>query len=211
MRYITLIDRDGFRPNVGIILSNNERRLFWGRRIGQNAWQFPQGGIKSDETPLEAMYRELEEEVGLEPGQVKVLGCTRGWLRYRLPKRFIRRHCGPICIGQKQVWYMLRVNCTEGDFCLDRSQKPEFDAWRWVRYWHPLREVVYFKRRVYEQALLELSPLLYPESPPASAEGKALSGSRATPAAESGQEGPTAHPAQRQQPNVIRVGYPRRR
>lgn len=161
-----MIDPDGFRPNVGIILSNEQRRLFWGRRIGQNAWQFPQGGIRSDETPLEAMYRELEEEVGLGSHQVTVLGCTQGWLRYRLPRRFIRRRCGPTCIGQKQVWFMLRVDCGESAFCLDRSAKPEFDAWRWVRYWHPLREVVYFKRHVYAQALEELAPLLYPEGAP---------------------------------------------
>jgi putative (di)nucleoside polyphosphate hydrolase len=163
---VTLIDPDGFRPNVGIILTNNERRLFWGRRVGQNAWQFPQGGIKSDETPLEAMFRELEEEVGLLSHQVTVLGCTRRWLRYRLPKRFIRRHCGPICIGQKQVWFMLRVDCGEDAFCLDKSPKPEFDAWRWVLYWQPLREVVYFKRQVYHQALEELAPLLYPDGVP---------------------------------------------
>jgi len=162
-----LIDPDGFRPNVGIILSNGERRLFWGRRVGQNAWQFPQGGIRSDETPEEAMFRELQEEVGLLPSQVTVLGATKRWLRYRLPKRYIRRHCGPTCIGQKQVWFMLRVHCGEDAFCLDNSEKPEFDAWRWVRYWQPLREVVYFKRRVYELALEELAPLLYPEGAPA--------------------------------------------
>jgi len=161
-----LIDSDGFRPNVGIILCNDRRQLFWGRRVGQNAWQFPQGGIHSDETPVDAMYRELEEEVGLFPCQVELLGCTSRWLRYRLPKRFIRRHCGPICIGQKQIWFMLRVNCGEQDFCLDRSEKPEFDAWRWVKYWQPVREVVYFKRHVYLQALEELAPLLYPEGPP---------------------------------------------
>lgn len=161
-----MIDPDGFRPNVGIILTNRERCLFWGRRVGQNAWQFPQGGINSDETPLQAMFRELQEEVGLVPDQVTVLGATRRWLRYRLPKRFIRRHCGPICIGQKQVWFMLRADCGEDAFCLDQGDKPEFDAWRWVRYWQPLREVVYFKRRVYEQALEELVPLLYPEGAP---------------------------------------------
>jgi putative (di)nucleoside polyphosphate hydrolase len=152
---------------VGIILSNRERRLFWGRRIGQNAWQFPQGGIKSDETPEEAMFRELREEVGLLPHQVTLLGSTKRWLRYRLPKRFIRRQCGPICIGQKQVWFLLRVNCGEDAFCLDQSEKPEFDDWRWVRYWQPVQEVVYFKRRVYELALAELAPLLYPEGAPA--------------------------------------------
>lgn len=166
LREVALIDPDGFRPNVGIILTNNERHLFWGRRIGQDAWQFPQGGINSDETPEQAMFRELQEEVGLLPNQVTLLGCTRRWLRYRLPKRFIRRHCGPICIGQKQVWFMLRVDCGEDEFCFDLCDRPEFDAWRWVRYWQPLHEVVYFKRRVYRQALEELAPLLYPEGPP---------------------------------------------
>ncbi len=162
----SLIDHDGFRPNVGIILSNRERRLFWGRRVGQNAWQFPQGGINADETPEQAMYRELEEEVGLQALQVTVLGCTRGWLRYHLPKRYIRQHCGPTCIGQKQVWFMLRVDCGEEAFCLDSTDKPEFDAWRWVRYWQPLHEVVYFKRHVYQQALEELAPMLYPDGVP---------------------------------------------
>ena len=161
-----MIDPDGFRPNVGIILTNNERRLFWGRRVGQNAWQFPQGGIKSDETPQQAMFRELQEEVGLLSHQVTLLGSTRHWLRYRLPKRFIRRHCGPVCIGQKQVWFMLRVDCGEDAFCLDRCAKPEFDDWRWVRYWQPLHEVVYFKRRVYQRALEELAPVLYPDGAP---------------------------------------------
>lgn len=161
-----VIDADGFRPNVGIILVNDQDRLFWGRRVGQDAWQFPQGGIKSDESPLQAMYRELEEEVGLKPRHVEVLGETRRWLRYRLPKRFIRRHSHPVCIGQKQRWFLLRVNCSENDFCLDRCAKPEFDDWRWVKYWQPVNEVIYFKRRVYERALEELAPLLFPEGAP---------------------------------------------
>ncbi len=161
-----MIDADGFRPNVGIILVNDENRLFWGRRVGQNAWQFPQGGIKAKESPREAMFRELEEEVGLRPEHVEVLGETRRWLRYRLPKRFIRRHSHPVCIGQKQRWFLLRVNCAESDFCLDRCEKPEFDSWRWVSYWEPVRDVIYFKRRVYERALEELAPLLFPEGAP---------------------------------------------
>lgn len=162
----TVIDSDGFRPNVGIILCDNQNRLFWGRRIGQNAWQFPQGGIKPDETPEQAMYRELEEEVGLKPEHVEVLGVTERWLRYRLPKRFIRRHSHPVCIGQKQRWFLLRVNCKENDFCLDGCPKPEFDNWRWVDYWLPAKEVIYFKRRVYEKALEELARLIYPDGAP---------------------------------------------
>ena len=161
-----MIDRDGFRPNVGIILVNDENRLFWGRRIGQDAWQFPQGGIQEGETPEEAMYRELEEEVGLKPHQVELLGSTRNWLRYRLPKKFIRRNAQPICIGQKQRWFLLRVKCAESDFCLDRCEKPEFDDWRWVKYWQPGRDVIYFKRRVYQRALEELAPLIFPDARP---------------------------------------------
>lgn len=161
-----VIDADGFRPNVGIILCNDQNRLFWGRRVGQNAWQFPQGGIDAEETPEQAMYRELQEEVGLLPEHVDLLGSTHRWLRYRLPKRFVRRHSYPLCIGQKQRWFLLRVHCRESDFCLDSTAKPEFDGWRWVKYWQPVREVIYFKRRVYERALGELAPLLFPDGAP---------------------------------------------
>jgi len=163
---LQVIDPDGFRPNVGIILSNRLGRLFWARRLGQDAWQFPQGGMRSDETPAEAMYRELAEEIGLRPEQVEVIGCTRGWLRYRLPRQFIRRGSKPLCIGQKQVWFLLRKLCPDQEVCLSHSEKPEFDHWRWVDYWQPLDEVVAFKRRVYQKALSELAPLLFPDGPP---------------------------------------------
>jgi putative (di)nucleoside polyphosphate hydrolase len=155
-----VIDSDGFRPNVGIILTNRDGKLLWARRIRQDAWQFPQGGIRRRETPEQAMYRELTEEIGLEPQHVSVLGATRGWLRYRLPEQFVRRHQRPVCIGQKQRWYMLRLIGDERHVCLDRCEKPEFDNWRWVDYWHPLREVVAFKRTVYKKALNELAPLI---------------------------------------------------
>lgn len=172
--FSSVIDSEGFRPNVGIILCNHQRQLFWGRRVGQNAWQFPQGGIKEHETPEQAMFRELEEEVGLKAHQVEVMGVTGDWLHYRLPKRYIRRHSQPLCIGQKQRWFLLRVLCDETDFCLDNSPKPEFDGWRWVKYWQPLREVVYFKRQVYSRALEELAPLLFPEGAPSRSQSKYL-------------------------------------
>ena len=161
-----MIDSDGFRPNVGIILCNNRRQLFWARRVGQNAWQFPQGGIRSDETPQQAMYRELQEEVGLKPHQVELMAETGDWLHYRLPEKYLRHNCQPLCIGQKQRWFLLKILCDEGDFCLDNTTKPEFDGWRWVKYWHPLREVIYFKRKVYSKALEELAPFLFPDGPP---------------------------------------------
>ncbi len=155
-----MIDSDGYRPNVGIILCNDEGKLFWARRIGQDAWQFPQGGIRPDETPQEAMYRELEEEVGLGPEDVEIVGSTRGWLRYRLPKRLIRRYSKPVCIGQKQVWFMLRMLADDSKVRFDRFETPEFDGWRWVDYWRPVEEVIHFKREVYARALNEFAPLL---------------------------------------------------
>jgi putative (di)nucleoside polyphosphate hydrolase len=158
-----VIDSDGYRPNVGIILSNQNGELLWARRIGQNAWQFPQGGIHSDETPEEALFRELGEEIGLEQGDVEILAHTRGWLRYRLPDRYIRRNTRPVCIGQKQVWFLLRLVGDERAVCLNKCDQPEFDCWRWVNYWHPLGEVVAFKRKVYQRALDEFAPLVLPE------------------------------------------------
>jgi len=153
-----MIDADGFRANVGIILSNTEGRLFWGRRTGMNAWQFPQGGINGDETPERAMYRELREEVGLEARHVEIIGQTERWLRYTLPRRFIRTHSHPICVGQKQKWFALRLLGDESHVDINWCDRPEFDAWRWVSYWRPVRDVVSFKRRVYRKALTELAP-----------------------------------------------------
>lgn len=152
-----MIDSKGFRANVGIILTNAAGQVFWARRVGQNAWQFPQGGIRAEETPEEAMYRELNEEVGLTLGDVVLRGATSDWLYYRLPKRLQRHGNGPLCIGQKQIWFMLQVCDDPPPVHLDHSDSPEFDHWRWVDYWRPVREVVFFKRRVYARALRELA------------------------------------------------------
>ncbi len=151
-----MIDSDGFRPNVGIILANDQGQVLWAKRVGQDAWQFPQGGVDDNETPEQAMFRELKEEVGLNPADVEVIGCTRGWLRYRLPKRMIRYHSKPLCIGQKQKWFLLRIRTDDSSICFHHSAKPEFDGWRWVSYWFPLGQVISFKREVYRSALKEL-------------------------------------------------------
>ncbi|NJO17785.1 MAG: RNA pyrophosphohydrolase [Thioploca sp.] len=159
-----MIDTDGYRMNVGIILTNQQGQVLWAKRIGQDAWQFPQGGIKAHETPKRALFRELHEELGLTAKQVQVLGATRGWLRYRLPEHLIRYHQQPLCIGQKQVWYMLRLLANNRDIQLNLSKEPEFEEWLWVDYWYPLTEVVYFKKRVYEIALKELQTFVSPSS-----------------------------------------------
>ncbi|MCF6253998.1 MAG: RNA pyrophosphohydrolase [Thiomicrorhabdus sp.] len=155
-----MIDVDGYRFNVGIIIVNKEGKLFWGKRIHQEAWQFPQGGIRENETPQQALFRELKEEVGLDPSDVRVLGRTEDWISYDLPKHLIRHHSRPLCIGQKQIWFMLGL---EGDAdCINLSghERPEFEDWAWVDYWRPVQEVISFKQSVYHQALTELEVTL---------------------------------------------------
>lgn len=152
-----IIDKYGYRSNVGIILIGPEKQLFWARCKGRNAWQFPQGGISENETPTEAMYRELYEEVGLTQNDVALLGVTQNWLYYRLPKSYQRCNKKPLVVGQRQKWFLLSFLSDENKVCLDVENKPEFDAWRWVDYWYPLEQVIYFKRDVYRKALEELT------------------------------------------------------
>ena len=154
-----MIDPDGYRPNVGIVLMRADGQVFWARRVRRDGWQFPQGGMNTDETPVEAMYRELEEETGLLPEHVEVLGATPGWLRYRLPARAVRHQERQVCIGQKQVWFLLRLTGDESNVKLDVGEKPEFDHWRWVDFWYPVEHVVTFKRSVYARALRHLAPM----------------------------------------------------
>ena len=153
-----MIDDDGYRPNVGIIICNKQGQVLWARRYGQHSWQFPQGGINAGESPEQAMYRELYEEVGLSKKDVKILAFTRNWLRYKLPKRLVRWDTKPVCIGQKQKWFLLQLISNDADVNMQRSSTPEFDGWRWVSYWYPVRQVVSFKRDVYRKVMKEFSP-----------------------------------------------------
>ena len=187
-----MIDERGYRPNVGIVLCNGHGQVFWARRCGRDGWQFPQGGIRAHESPEQAMFRELQEEVGLQSQHVEVLGCTRDWLHYDIPSQYLRRTgtyksrgsqdaiqgridaAGAGCAGaaagsdrrsgpfrgQKQMWFLLRLVGRDQDVRLDASDKPEFDAWRWIDYWGALEQIIAFKRDVYQQALIELEPLL---------------------------------------------------
>ncbi len=152
-----MIDNEGFRANVGIIICNKIGQIFWARRYNQHSWQFPQGGIDQGETAEQAMYRELYEEVGLKKEHVKILAVSRNWLRYKLPKRLVRQGNDPVCIGQKQKWFLLTISGDEKSVDLNASGHPEFDDWRWVSYWYPIRNVVAFKREVYRRILKEFS------------------------------------------------------
>ncbi len=155
-----MLDREGFRPNVGIILLNQKNQVFWGKRIRTHSWQFPQGGIDRGETPEQAMIRELHEEVGLKPEHVRIVARTRDWLRYEVPDRFIRRDARGFYKGQKQIWFLLQMVAPDHHLNLRATDHLEVDAWRWNDYWFPLDVVYEFKRGVYEMALTELSRFL---------------------------------------------------
>lgn len=161
-----MLDAEGFRPNVGMIVCNQAGEVLWARRCGRDAWQFPQGGIQAGESPLEAVYRELHEELGLRQEEVSLLGQTEGWLRYYLPKTYRRqdKDKSKVCIGQKQKWFLFELKANEANIRLDAVGIPEFDDWRWVEYWYPIQHVVAFKRDVYQRALQMLAPLIHLES-----------------------------------------------
>jgi putative (di)nucleoside polyphosphate hydrolase len=162
-----LIDKDGYRANVGIVLIGDDNRVLIGGRRGRSGWQFPQGGIQRAESTEQAMYRELHEEIGLSPDDVELAGATESWLRYKLPERFVRRERHPLCIGQKQRWFLLRLCTDSRRVRFDATDTPEFDRFQWVDYWRPVKEVIYFKRQVYVRALTELGPLAFPgDGPP---------------------------------------------
>lgn len=150
-----LYDKNGYRTNVGIVLMNHAGQVLIAKRIKPRTtrdWQFPQGGVKAGESIEQAMYRELEEEIGLQSWQVQVLASTNDWLRYRIPKRF-RGHDN-VRIGQKQRWFLLFLKHPLAKIQLAHGgTEPEFATWQWVNYWEPLSRVVRFKFRVYRDVL----------------------------------------------------------
>ena len=155
-----MIDSSGYRKNVGIILVNSSSELLICKRFKEQSWQFPQGGFKKNETAESAMYRELYEEVGLKKNDVLIIGRTKEWLKYELPKKYQRKTNNQLCVGQKQIWFLLKVK--EESFKIDFSvnNTPEFDSWMWVESDMPEKKVIYFKKDAYNKALKELKKFI---------------------------------------------------
>ena len=156
--------QDGYRPNVGIILLNQSDQVFWARRCKHDGWQFPQGGVRSNETLTQALFRELKEEVGLDSHHVEIVARTQNWLHYDLPNTQIRRlryKSSKSFRGQKQIWFLLRLTGCESAVRLDTSNRPEFDDWVWTDWSRAIDEIIEFKRSVYQNAYSELRRHLF--------------------------------------------------
>ena len=155
------IARLPYRPCVGVVLANDEGRVFLGQRadVEAPAWQMPQGGIDPGETPRQAALRELEEETGLRPDQVRVEAETAGWLRYDLPAEMVPRLAGGRFRGQEQKWVLCRLVAPDTAINLQTAH-PEFRAWRWATPEEAIAEIVAFKRPIYEAVLAEFAPHL---------------------------------------------------
>ena len=155
---VDVIDKNGYRANVGIVLMNQQKKLFIAKRRYQSGWQFPQGGIHLGETPENAMYRELLEETGLTKNDTELLSESNNWYQYKIPKKHLRtlKKGKPFVIGQKQKWFLLKLTGADKAISLTSPSKfQEFDSWKWVDPALPAKQVIRFKQHVYEQVLTE--------------------------------------------------------
>ncbi len=144
---------DDYRRGVGIFLLNNKKKLWVGKRIDNMSdfWQMPQGGIDGEETPKEAMIRELGEEAGLKKN-FQILEESQDWLYYKLPDNLKKKVWNGKYVGQKQKWFVCKFFGSDSEIQLD-CHKPEFLEWKWVNPYESIEKVVPFKRKMYKEVL----------------------------------------------------------
>ena len=145
-----------YRSNVGIMMVNEKGFVFVGQRLdnNQNAWQMPQGGIDAGEDPETAAYRELLEETGVKKQDVRFVASSSQWLSYELPEDLIPILWNGKYRGQKQKWFLFKFLGEDGDINI-ATEHPEFSKWKWISKENLLKEIVPFKKSVYENVLKE--------------------------------------------------------
>jgi len=156
-------DANTYRAGVGIMLLNSANLVFVARRLDMSsqAWQMPQGGIDGGETPRDAAFRELEEEIGTD--KAVILAESRDWLRYDLPAELAGKAWGGRYRGQRQKWFAMRFTGSDGDIDL-ATEHPEFSDWKWAPADSLPQLIVPFKRQLYLDVLAEFAQLLTPQS-----------------------------------------------
>jgi putative (di)nucleoside polyphosphate hydrolase len=152
--------KEGYRPNVAMVVLNSKNKVLICRRTNTKTWQFPQGGVDNNENLEKAMYRELLEEVGLRKDDVQYIGESDDTIIYDIPKTIRSKVLGGKFKGQEQKWFLLRIKNDEHEIRLDYEAFPEFDTFEWVSFWQPIDRIVDFKREAYRKALSELRFLI---------------------------------------------------
>ncbi len=145
-------DNRPYRANVGIVLINNHNKVWVGSRIDMPSehWQMPQGGVDEGEDIIQAMWRELEEEIGVKQDHASIIDYHREWMTYDLPYELSLNFWGGKYRGQKQKWFILRLN--EKDSVINiNTDEPEFKDWKWVDFEQTIELIIPFKKDIYEQ------------------------------------------------------------
>ena len=146
----------GWRLGVGIILINQDNKIFMGERIdNKGAWQMPQGGVNVaiNESLDNAAKRELYEETGVKTA--KIINRSEGWYYYYLPENLQTRLWGGKFLGQKQKWFLFSFEGTDKEVNLQVDKKPEFNNWQWINSQDVLHNIVEFKKEIYKKILRE--------------------------------------------------------
>ena len=152
--------KEGYRPNVAMVVLNSKNKVLICRRTNTKTWQFPQGGVDNNENLEKAMYRELLEEGGLRKDDVQYIGESEDTIIYDIPKTIRSKVLGGKFKGQEQKWFLLRIKNDDHEIRLDYEAFPEFDTFEWVSFWQPIDRIVDFKREAYRKALSELRFLI---------------------------------------------------
>ena len=150
-----------YRPNVGMMIINQKKEIFVGKRIDHpsNFWQMPQGGIDAQEIPSIAALREMEEEVGIKKNKVDLLTETKDWYYYSIPSDLAKTLWKGKYKGQRQKWYLYKFKGAEKDINI-HTKHPEFSDYKWVKKDFLVPNIVPFKKTIYEKLLLEFKDYL---------------------------------------------------
>ena len=150
-----------YRPNVGMMIINQKKEIFVGKRIDHpsNFWQMPQGGIDAQEIPSIAALREMDEEVGIKKNKVDLLSESKDWYYYSIPSDLAKTLWKGKYKGQRQKWFLYKFKGTEKDINI-HTEHPEFSDYKWVTKDFLVPNIVPFKKKIYEKLLLEFKDYL---------------------------------------------------
>ena len=150
-----------YRPNVGMMIINQKKEIFVGKRIDHpsNFWQMPQGGIDAQEIPSIAALREMDEEVGIKKNKVDLLTESKDWYYYSIPSDLAKTLWKGKYKGQRQKWFLYKFKGVEKDINI-HTEHPEFSDYKWVTKDFLVPNIVPFKKKIYEKLLIEFKDYL---------------------------------------------------